>query len=206
MVQPLEATQTPFNPEKSFLALLPLTMKRELGDLREVIEYTIFEKIGIKAPEHGGLDKKPPYRISLHEYGPHENSDSHYVFQAELDGDWFGAYILLPEETTSAHKHPSGIREDYFFLKGSLTQIVDGVLYPVRASADKFTINPGQRHYSATEKDQYAAILVRMVGAAGLASEEQHHDSRKPVTVFERSTSRDDHAFQLLKLYHYAYE
>ncbi len=124
------------------------------------------------------------------EEGVHEHSQAHYIFEGLLGKrevkDWIGVYVLLPGETTSEHEHPARLLEDYHVLRGEMTtQVLGEQSRIVRGGSDKFTIYPGQRHHSRTNGNQFALVMVRMIGASQFPRDQWHIGSRKPISPLD---------------------
>ncbi len=220
MASPLETGPGPQNtldnPQRLIdpLHFVPLDIRRKIGLDWQDQARTILNNMNLVSNGNyhmGVLPESLVFTPPLEEDEFHKNSDGKYVFQGFLnrretrygkvvDVDWVGIYLLLPGKATSEHRHPAGLRERYKILRGEMTLFENGVPRVVDG-ADMFTIEPGNRHHSRTEDDQFALVMVIMEGAGKFPHDQMHLDSIRPEVKPDDPSPRRDAVVSLLELY-----
>ncbi|MBI2195651.1 MAG: hypothetical protein HYU48_01240 [Candidatus Levybacteria bacterium] len=189
------------------LSFVPLEIRRKIGCDWEGQVHSILYGLNLLSGMNF-FSGTPAETLSFPKHPKHPNSDSHYIFQDFLGKrevkDWVGIYVLLPNETTSEHGHPLGLSEEYRILRGEMTLYEEGDARVVDA-VDKFIIRPGHRHHSRTENDQFALVMVRMIGASRFPHDKMHLDSVRPEVKPEDPSPRREAIDILLNLYNQHY-
>jgi|SRR3990167_10587264 len=141
------------------------------SDYQEILHTRLYERGILKEGE----------RLEFNFPDPHKGSDANYLYEGTIGNDWVFIYVLLPNGTTSPHKHRHKIievTEEYHLLRGRMNlnlRIGDYVNYTEELDEENNskTVFPGIQHRGSTN-EHFAFVLVVMPNAAPIPRDQLH--------------------------------
>lgn len=110
---------------------------------------------------------------------PHDGSDANYLYEGTIGNDWIFVYVLLPDGTTSSHKHRHKdieVTEEYHLLRGKMKLHLGeygNYFEELTEENNSRTVPPEVRHRGSTD-GSFAYVLVVMPNAGPIPRDRLH--------------------------------